>query len=82
MWRYTGKPVMLLVLDARACLPLLLAVTWWSWWTLYTAIAFTVFFAVLSWLGLSVPAFGRLLRRFLVGPVRPAVPTWQRRRLA
>ena len=82
MWRYTAKPVMLVILDARACLPLLLFVVWWAWWTFYLAVGFTVFFAMISWFGLTVPAVARLARRWLVGAVRPAVPAWQRRRLA
>jgi intracellular multiplication protein IcmT len=82
MWRYTGKPVMLAIFDARACIPLLLAVVWWAWWTLELAGACIVFFTIINWLGLSVPAFIRLLRRMIVGPVRAAVPAWQRRRLA
>ncbi|GAC1341400.1 MAG: hypothetical protein NVSMB20_17530 [Bradyrhizobium sp.] len=82
MWRYTAKPVMLVILDARACLPLLLFVVWWAWWTFYVAVTFTIFFSVISWFGLTVPAVARLARRMLVGPVRPAVPAWQRRRLA
>ena len=82
MWRYTAKPVMLVILDARACLPLLLVAVWWAWWTFYLAVGATVFFSMISWFGLTVPAFARLVRRWLVGAVRPAVPSWQRRRLA
>jgi intracellular multiplication protein IcmT len=82
MWRYTARPAMLAVLDARACLPLLLFVVWWAWWTFYVAVACTVFFSVIGWLGLSVPAVVRLVRRTIVGPVRPAIPAWKRRRLA
>jgi len=41
-----------------------------------------VFFTVISWFGLTVPALFRLLRRWLVGRLRPAVPVWRRRRLA
>ena len=82
MWRYTAKPVMLVILDARACVPLLLFTVHWAWWTLYLAVGCTVFFGLLSWVGLTVPAFARMLRRWIVGPVRSAVPAWQRRRLA
>ena len=31
MWRNTGQPVRLLMLDARACLPILSFVVYWSW---------------------------------------------------
>ena len=82
MWRYTALPVRLLMLDARACVPLLIGITYWSWTTLDIAVLGTAFFGALSYLGLTVPALLRLVRRRLVGAVRPAVPAWQRRRLA
>ena len=44
MWRYTARPVQLAILDARACLPLLAVIVYWSWTTLYIAVFGTVFF--------------------------------------
>ncbi len=82
MWRNTAVPVRVWVLDARACFPLLVFVVYWSWTTAYIALAGIAFFTIISWLGLTVPAMLRLLRRLFVGPVSPAVPIWKRRRLA
>lgn len=82
MWRYTALPVRIGPLDARALLPLLAFVVYWSWTTAYVAITGVVFFTVISWFGLTLPAVLRVIRRALVGRVRPAVPFWQRRRLA
>jgi intracellular multiplication protein IcmT len=82
MWRYTALPVKVAVLDARACIPVLIFVLYWSWTTAYIAIVGMMFFAVISWFGLTVPAVCRVIRRALVGSVRPAVPAWKRRRLA
>jgi intracellular multiplication protein IcmT len=82
MWRYTALPVKVAVLDARACIPVLIFVLHWSWTTAYIAIVGVIFFTVISWFGLTVPAVTRLVRRTLVGSVRPAVPAWKRRRLA
>jgi intracellular multiplication protein IcmT len=82
MWRNTGQPVRLLMLDARACLPILSVMVYWSWFTLYTAIIGIAFFSAISFFGLTLPAMVRLARRWLVGPVRTAVPVWNRRRLA
>lgn len=82
MWRYTAKPVMLLILDARACVPLLSFVVYWSWPTFYVALTGIAFFGAISWAGLTVPAVIRMVRRWLVGRRRPAVPAWRRRRLA
>ena len=82
MWRYTALPVKVAVLDARACFPALVFVLYWSWATAYVAIAGIVFFGVISWFGLTVPAVARVMRRALVGSIRPAVPAWRRRRIA
>ena len=82
MWRNTGQPVRLLMLDARACLPILCVMVYWSWPTLYIAISGVAFFSTLSFFGLTLPAMLRLTRRVLVGKVRTAVPVWNRRRLA
>jgi intracellular multiplication protein IcmT len=82
MWRYTALPVKVAILDARACIPVLIFVLYWSWTTAYIAIASMLFFTVISWFGLPVPAVVCLMRRVLVGSVRPAVPVWRRRRLA
>ena len=82
MWRNTGQPVRLLMLDARACLPILSVMVYWSWPTLYIAISGVAFFSMISFCGLTLPAMLRLTRRVLVGNVRTAVPVWNRRRLA
>ena len=82
MWRDTARPVKVVFLDARACLPMLVFVVYWSWPTFYIAALGVSFFAVISWLGLSVPASLRLIRRIFVGSYRPAIPAWKRRRFA
>ena len=82
MWRNTGQPVRLMMLDARACLPILCVMVYWSWPTLYIAISGVGFFSTISFFGLTLPAMLRLTRRVLVGRVRTAVPVWKRRRLA
>jgi intracellular multiplication protein IcmT len=82
MWRDTGRPVKLVFLDARACLPLLVFVVYWSWTTFYIAATGVIFFSVISWAGLTVPATLRMIRRGLVGRYRPAIPAWKRRRFA
>jgi intracellular multiplication protein IcmT len=82
MWRYTALPVKVAILDARACIPVLIFVLYWSWTTAYIAIAGIIFFTVISWFGLTVPAVIRVIRRAIIGSVRPAVPAWSRRRLA
>jgi intracellular multiplication protein IcmT len=82
MWRNTGLPVRLLMLDARACFPILCVMAYWSWPTLYIALVGVAFFSTISFLGLTLPAMLRLTRRVVVGRARTAVPAWNRRRLA
>lgn len=82
MWRNTGHPARLLMLDARACLPILIVTVYWSWATLYIAVIGVAFFSTISFFGLTLPAMLRLGRRLIVGPVRTAVPVWKRRRFA
>ena len=82
MWRNTGQPVRLLMLDARACLPILSVMVYWSWPTLYIATIGVAFFSTISLCGLTLPAMLRLIRYWLVGSVRTAVPVWNRRRFA
>ena len=80
MWRNTGQPVRVLMLDARACLPVVLAAVYWSWPTLYIAIAGFIFFSLISFFGLTLPALVRTVRRWTAGRVRTAVPVWRRSR--
>jgi intracellular multiplication protein IcmT len=82
MWRDTGRPVRVVFLDARACLPALVYVVYWSWPTFYVAMTGVTIFSVISWAGLTVPSALRMVRRAFVGPYRPAVPAWSRRRFA
>jgi intracellular multiplication protein IcmT len=82
MWRNTGQPVRVVMLDARALLPLLCFVVYWSWLTFYVAVIGITFFSLISFMGMTLPTMFRLIRRLLVGSVRPAVPAWNRRRLA
>ena len=55
MWRDTGRPVRVVFLDARACLPLLVFVVYWSWAHLLPDRGDCVIvFSVISWAGLTV----------------------------
>ncbi len=60
----------------------LVFVVYWSWATFYIAATGVIVFSVISWAGLTVPSTLRMIRRAFVGPYRPAVPAWKRRRFA
>jgi intracellular multiplication protein IcmT len=82
MWRFTSSPVRFFIVDARALVPLLLFILHIQWWTFYVAIVGVVLFGALEWAGLTAPVAWRTCRRLIVGPVRPCVPAWKKRRFA
>lgn len=82
MWRNTTNPVRLLVVDARVLLPMFICLLHIRWSTFIMAGAGVVLFTVLEWIGLPPGAAFRLVRRWIAGRIRPAVPTWKRRRFA
>jgi intracellular multiplication protein IcmT len=82
MWRNTMLPVRAYIVDARALVPLMIFLMHWSWTTLYVALVGIALFGTLEFCGLSFPAAIRTLRRWIVGPIRPAVPAWKKRRFS
>ncbi len=82
MWRNTMLPVRLYIVDARALLPAGIFFLHWSWLTFYIALVGIAFFAVLEWCGLTPPIAWRIIRRWIIGRRRPAIPAWKRRRFA
>ena len=82
MWRNTMMPVRLYLVDARALIPVMIFLVHWRIWTLYMAAGGIALFTVLEWFGLTFPAARRTIRRYLVGSVRAALPSWKKRRFA
>ena len=82
MWRNTMLPIRIYVADARALIPAMIALMHIRLWTFYIALAGIALFAVLEWLGLTFPAAVRMVRRWIVGRRRPAIPVWKKRRFA
>lgn len=82
MWRNTMLPVRIFIADARVLIPLMVVLVHIRLWTFYLALGGIALFAVLEFLGLSFPAAMRLVRRWIVGRRRPAVPAWKKRRYA
>lgn len=82
MWRNTMQPIRLWVIDARALIPLLIFMVHWSFLTLKIAGAGIAMFAALEWFGIRFEAALRILRGWIYGPIRPALPARRKRRLA
>lgn len=82
MWRDTMLVVRLGPFDARVLVTSVLWLGHMRWWTFYVALVGALVFAALEWLGLSLPALVRTLRRHVVGRTRPAVPYRTKRRFA
>ena len=82
MWRDTMLVVRLGPFDARVLITSVLWLGHMRWWTFTVAVVGALVFAALEWLGLSLPALVRTLRRLVVGRTRPAVPYRRKRRFA
>ncbi len=82
MWRDTMLVVRLGPFDARVLVTSLVWLAHMRWTTFYVAVAGALVFSALEWLGLSLPALVRTLRRRVVGRTRPAIPYRKKRRFA
>lgn len=82
MWRDTMLAVRLGPFDARVLVTSVFWLAHMRWWTFAVALAGAVVFSALGWLGLSLPALVRTLRRLVAGRTRPAVPFRRKRRFA
>lgn len=81
-WRDTGLVIRIGPFDAKLVFFLGLWLFHWRWWTFEVAVGGVVFFAVIEWFGLTLPAAFRTCRRFISGNIRPAVPNWNKRRFS
>ena len=82
MWRDSMLVVRLGIFDARVLVTSVVWLAHMRWWTFYVAVAGALVFSALEWLGLSLPALVRTLRRLVAGRTRPAVPFRRKRRFA
>ena len=81
MWRDSMRPLRLFIIDVGALVPLLIWLLHWDSLLLFEfAVGGVLLFAGLSYVGIGLMAFVRLLRRLAVGAVRPAIPRHRRRR--
>lgn len=79
-WRNSMRPVRFFNLDARAVLPFCALLLYARLVTLFLAIAITVIFWVVEKMGLTFPAALRKLRCIILGPLRPALYPYRRRK--
>lgn len=77
-WRDSARYPRFFFIDARAAFPLLLALVHITLWTILTAVAAMVFFAILNRYGFTVAVFGRWVRSLVAGPRKIAAPWWLR----
>jgi len=82
MWRDTMLAVRLGPFDARVLVTSVVWLAHMRWWTFIVALVGALVFSALEWLGLSLPALVRTLRRLVIGRTRPAVPFRKKRRFA
>lgn len=76
-WRDSARTPRFFSIDARAAFPLLFFLLHIRLWTFILAIIATIFFAALERYGFTLSVFFRLLRNFIVGKRKIAVPWWR-----
>lgn len=77
-WRDSARAARFFIVDARAAFPFLLFLLHIRWWTFFLAIIAMCFFGLLERYGFTVVVFMRLLRSFLAGPRKSAIPWWKK----
>lgn len=78
-WRYTAEPLTFFIVDARALIFLLIPIiTWDKWLTIISGVLVLVF-SGLAFFNITPVVFGRILRVWIVGPVRTHIPSYRRR---
>ncbi len=75
-WRDSARPVRFFIWDGKTAFPLVLFIMHWAWWTLGIAVGGMIFFTILNRYGFSVEVFGRILRGFIGGTRKTAIPWW------
>lgn len=79
-WRNSMRPVLFFNLDARAVFPFCALLFYARLVTLFLAIAITIIFFVVQKMGLTFPSALRKLRCVFLGPKRPALASYRRRK--
>lgn len=74
MWRFTAAPVKILVIDARALLPIAVFLVHMRLWTLIVAGIGVAAFSLLAFFGFTLPVAWRVLRVLICGPIRRRLP--------
>lgn len=75
-WRDSARPARFWIFDASAAFPLVFMLFNITWWTFAVVVFVMLFLKLLDYKGYKVIVFGRLLRNFIAGPAKIAVPWW------
>ncbi len=77
-WRDSARSIRFFMLDGRAAFPLVIVLIHPRWWTLFVAIACTIFFSILCRFGYTPKVFFRLARAFFAGRHIQSQPWWMK----
>ena len=72
-WRNTARPARFFMLDARACLVVLLFLVHVRLWTFLLMMSVFLLLGILERFGMTIPVALRRIRLFFIGPYRPAL---------
>ena len=76
-WRDSARSVRFFIWDGKTAFPMVLFLVHIRWWTFVVAVLATLFFTVLRYYGFTVDVFGRVIRNFLAGVRKSAIPWWE-----
>jgi len=77
-WRDSARDVKFFILDGKTAFPMLLFLVYMRVSTFIIAVCATLFFTVLHRFGFSTTVFFRLVRAFIAGKRKIAIPWWDR----
>lgn len=77
-WRDTARRIRFFMFDARAAIPFIFTLLHLRWWTVGLAFVSFIVFGMLERWGYTIEVALRMLRSWAAGPVRSAVPWWEK----
>ncbi|OGO92801.1 MAG: phosphoesterase [Coxiella sp. RIFCSPHIGHO2_12_FULL_42_15] len=76
-WRDSARTVKFFIWDGKTAFPLLIFLLHMSWITLGIAVGAITFFTILNYFGYRADVFARIVRNFISGSRKAAIPWWE-----
>lgn len=76
-WRDSARSVKFFIWDGKAAYPIVIFLVHMSLLTLGIALGTMLFFTVLNYFGYTITVFFRVLRNWIAGSRKAAIPWWE-----